>query len=277
MSTERIKILKPIAKGANRLGLEKEGFKRMPGTVCNWVPTKKGDVWLTGLEEKKDVREKLEKALGVSLSNTSDYYKTMNVRIEEKPNGQSFNVSVAKEAVQVHAMLASATIANGEAEYHSGKKPYADWFFENEDSDARESEERRNVITAAIQGYEGLSNIKKANICKILGINVFGLKPKVINEKLWMYIECLDTPGSKKANCTTFLDVVALTDDQIDIRALVKDAVDLNVIRKNSENDFVYGDIILGTTRDQVVGKVSKDDELRKIFYEKVEDKMRSI
>jgi hypothetical protein len=270
-------ILRPIPKGSKRLGLEKQGVQRMPGTKCNWVPTKRGDVYLTGLEDNDTLRKKLEEKLGVELHNKSDYYRNLSTILEERPMGLYFDSKVPKEAVLIKAMLASAMIANGITEYNNGVKPYAEWYFENSEADAKEGEEKRNIVTEAVETYKNLSNLKKENVCKILGINVYGLSPKIINEKLWNFIECVDNPSDKKSNCNLFNSVAKLDANLIDIKALIKDAVQFNVIRKNAENDFIYGDNILGTTEDQVVGKVSKDDELRLIITQKVENKLRTI
>ncbi len=267
-------ILRPIPRGSKRLGLEKQGFQRMPGTKSNWVPTKRGDVYETGLEDEPEKRAKLEKALGVSLDNKAEYYKNLSWPLEERPMGMYFDTKVAKEAVVVKAMLASAMIANGITEYNNGKKPYAEWYFENSEADAKEGEEKRNIITEAIKTYDKLSNPKRQNVCKILGINIYGLSPKIANEKLWNFI---DHPENKKANCNLFNSVANLGDDEVDIQALIKDAIQFNVIRRNGENDFIYGDTILGTTEAQVVGKIKRDDELRLMFTQKVEDKLRTV
>lgn len=265
-----IHSLKPIPKHQSRLGLERqpENYQRMPGTKCNWVPSRVGNNYLTGLEDNEELRKELESKTGYDLSPTSDFYATLSVKIEEQANGFKFDDSKPLEKVIILAMKKSHAIAASLSEWTSGKKFEAEWYFENAEFDAKVEQEAISAKTKAFTLYANISDAKKKAVSKILGIPVYGLSAVVIQNRLFQY---LDDPKKGKDNCIEFVKVLELDPDTIELKEIVEDSIQYNVIRKNSALDYVYGDSFLGIDKDSIFVKIKSDDDLRLSLMNKID------
>lgn len=258
-------IVKPYVSKDFRLGLErtKENFVRVPGTIYRWAPTKVGDIYKTGLEYISDKKKiQLERALGKKLDNYF-YADITYVMDGSNPNGHHMDLTDPFELVIYLAFIDSDLVATSKQQIATGKKPFAEWYIENDEVEAEEQEKERDDTISIIETYQQLSNPKRAAYCKLLGINVYGVSPKVASAKLW---EALQEKGKKGIiNKKKFLQVSEWSDEKIAVSEEVEDAIVNNILRRNSAQDWLYGQEIIGSSKEQVVSKLmsSENSSLR--------------
>lgn len=249
-------LLKPISLGRNRLGLEntKEGFLRMPGTKFTWEPTMVGKLHKTGLWRLTDEEVKrLELQLGQSLD--FDFYSELSYRMDaSNPNGHHMSLERAHEKVVYLAMLDSHLIAQGLHEKQNGKKPQAEWYMENLEAEAELLSREKDLFTEMFSAYNAFSERKRMAAAKILEVPVRGLPPKVADNLLWKKLSAKEIGYQKLWQ--RFIDISKWSDEKINVFEEVADGIAGNIIRKNSAQDFIYGDDVLGSTRDQVISKL---------------------
>lgn len=249
--------VKKIDRFAFKLGLErtKEKYKMMPGTGHTWAPAKKGNEFITGLEELPEKRRELEKALRVDLSPTSMYWATLTFKMEDKEHGQILNfddkVMGPFYEVVYYAMLADELIANGLHEYKTGKKPFAEWYIENKEAEAEMNMAAMTAEIEATNQFPSLSYAKRHDIAKLLGLPVWGVTERVASQELWNFIK------ANTDNAIAFNKLVALGATELVVRVLVKTAIKMNVIRRNRTNEYVFGAEVLGPTEDHIVVRLS--------------------
>lgn len=248
--------VKPLATKNFRLGLEKtkEKFIRVPGTKYRYAPSKVGHTYKTGLEHIPPARRTaLEKALGRKLDNEF-YVDLVYVMDGSNPHGHIMDLTVPFELVVYLTFLDSELVAVSKSDTVKGKKPFAEWYIENDELEAEEQEKDRDMFTQVIEIFGGLSNTRRASYCKILGISVTGLSPRVASAKLWDSIMEKGREGIKIQK--KVLDISKWSDEKIAVSEEVEDAVVYNILRKNSAQDLVYGEEILGSSKEQVVSKL---------------------
>lgn len=272
-------VIRKINKMKFRLGMEntEEKYQLVPGTAQTFQPWKRGDKFLTGLEDKPEVRRRLEKLLGVSLDASSLYFENVTYRMEDRPQGQPLviedNYSGAYMEVIYHSMLASPLIANGLIEYTSGQKPEAEWYIENKEAEAEEEQKQIDIEMEAFNLFTEVSSTRRRELAKILGLKVWGLGDAVVKTLLWGYIKkgVKDVPPPQAIK--NFLKEARLNDRDIAIKATVEDAIFYNVFRMNAARDWMYGDEALGANKEAIYAKLvsPRNAALRVSVEEKVE------
>jgi hypothetical protein len=251
-----IKLIR-YSTGNFRLGMEKtkEQFMAIPGTSYRWEPDIVGNTFKTGLQYiSKERRDALALALGHKLD--AEFYQEMTYVMDgSNPHGHHMDLTLPKNMVIYLAMLDSKLIAGTKMEKQNGTKPEADWYIENADAEAEYDSKNKDLFMEVMKVYAEMSIEKKANVAKVMGIAVRGLSPKVADNKLWAKLA--DTKDKLYIKTLTkFKDIAKWTDEKINIYAEIEDAIALNIIRKNAAQDFVYGDEVLGSTKEQVQSKM---------------------
>jgi hypothetical protein len=270
--------LRKITKFTKRLGLEQtaENFQLVPGTAQTFVPFMNGENYITGLEDKPELRKKLEKALNTDLGPRSPFYEELRFRMEDREHGQQIVIeegfSGARMEVIYHAMIASPIIANGLQEYADGTKPMADWYIENREAEAESDQKDIDLELSAIEMFKNMSDTRRSQLSKILGLKVWGLSPDLTKSMLWKYIKTPDKSNHGVSAMKKFLKEAEKNDTEIVVKALAQDAIQYNIIRKNGAGDFVYGDENLGSTLEGIEQRIMspRNIQLRSGIEEKV-------
>ncbi len=254
VQVQKIVTIKPIPRAGKRLGLadQPENFQRMPGTSYTWVPSKKGMKYLTGLTHEEAVE--YGNRLGQNLGELSDFWMDLKYTLTEKPLGYKLNLSVPLEYIIYKAMTVSELIAESLQDYRSGKKPYAEWYIENQEAEAEQKSKNADTKIEAYTKFKEISNARKKDISKILGLKPYGLSDSAAAGRLFEFIE------AKIENAKSFLSVEVKKDEIIAVSALVEDAIHYNILRINKAKDYQYADEPMGSTKDQVVVKLMKPD-----------------
>lgn len=249
-----IVTLKPMPRAGKRLGLAdtSEKFMRMPGTVYTWVPSKRGRIYVTGLSQEEEVE--YGRKLGQDLSKTSEFWSTLKFTLTEKPLGFKLDLSNPLEYVVFKAMNVSELIAESLNEYKNGNKPYAEWYIENQEAEAEAKAKLADIKINAYGKFRDISDNRKKDIAKILGLKPYGLSSKAAAARLFDFIE------EKPQNSKLFMDVEGKKDDIIAISALIEDCIHYNILRRNKAQDYQFADEVLGTTKDQIVTKLLKPE-----------------
>lgn len=265
--------IRPIPKAGKRLGLsdQPENFMRMPGTKYTWVPSRRGNTYLTGLTKEEE--QIYGNKLGYDLSNKSDFWMNLRFELKEVPLGIKLNLNNAREYVVYKAMTASELIATSLQEQKTGDKPSAEWYIENLEAEAEEKAKMADLKLEAYKQYSNISDDRKMSLAKILGLKPQGLTKKAAAAKLFDFLE------DKKqglVNIKSFLRSVELKDGEIAVGALFEDAVAYNIIKMNKAKDFVYGDFIFGSKGQAIAKLISPDNQdIRHKVTELVEAKQK--
>lgn len=265
--------IRPIPKAGKRLGLsdQPENFMRMPGTKYTWVPSRVGNKYLTGLtpEEERHYSD----LLGYSLDNKSEFWMNLKYELTEVPLGIKLNLKVPREYVIYKAMTVSDLIANSLQEQRSGQKPNAEWYIENLEAEAEEKAKLADLKLEAYKRFSEISDDKKKDLAKILGLKPQGLTKKAAASKLFDFLE--DTKGGLQ-NIKSFLTSSKLSDTEIAVASLVDDAIQYNIIKLNKAKDYQYGDLIFGSKSQTIAKIVSPDNQdIRHKITELVEAKQK--
>jgi hypothetical protein len=257
-------VVKPYSPGAFRLGLEqqKEQFLRVPGVGYRWEPSIVGVTYRTGLDLIPPEKVKqLQKEVGRSLTAVDDegrlkYYVDMcHVMDGSNPHGHHLDLTKAHNMLIYLAMLESHLIARNKLEKLNGSKPEAEWYIEDLEAEAEMDAKEQDVVREAVGIFTGLSDAKKAAFAKVMQLPVRGLSSKVTGNLLWKKLADNKSKTYTK-DLERFIKISKWSDDKINVFAEIEDAIVLNILRRNGAQDFVYGDEVLGSTKEQVQNKL---------------------
>lgn len=266
-------IVKPIQLKEFKLGLEKtkEKFVRLPGVRYRWAPSKKGNTYLTGLHHiPMAKRVALEKAIGRELND--EYYADLTYIMDgSNPNGHHMDLSEPTELIVYLAFIESELIATSRSQHTNGSKPFAEWYIEDNEIEAEEQEKARDKTMQVNRIYDGLTETRRSTFAKLLGINVQGVSAKVGAAKLWTLLT--EPTRTRDKMIDRFIEISRWTDEKINVFAEVKDALSFNILRRNSAQDIIYAEQVLGATEEQVVSKLlmGENGQLRISIREKIE------
>lgn len=253
---DKVKLM-PYAPGKFRLGLEqtKENFMRLPGTSYRWEPSKVGNTYKTGLHFISPEKQAwLAKALGHTLDD--DYYADMTYVIDgSNPHGHHMDLTKPKELVVYLAMMESHLVGLNKLEKGTGKKPEADWYIENLEAEAEAESLDKDRFLEVTAIYRDLSNEKKAHLGRVLSLPVRGMSPKVADNLLWKKLTDNKQVDYQKI-LKKFAEAASWSNEKLAIYAELEDAIAYNIIRRNSAQDYLYGDEILGSTKEQILSKL---------------------
>jgi hypothetical protein len=269
--------IKKIPRFNNRLGLEKtaEKFQLMPGVRHNWCPAKKGNEFITGLEDLPEERKRLEKALRVDLSNTSPYYATLSFSIEDKEHGQILNfddkIMGPYYEVVYYAMMASDLIANGIQEYSNGNKPFAEWYIENKEAETEAKQRDMTYDLEAQDFFKSISHARRASIAQMLELPVWGFKDETAGVELWDWVK------KSSINAKKLLSFKDMSDTEFEVTHLVRSALKFNVIRRNKLKELMFANEPLGATEEQAIHRLKQatNSTLRMAVKRQLEAKLR--
>lgn len=249
-----------------RLGLENqpENYMMMPGAVYRWEPAFNGRHYRTGLEDKDELRAKLEKATGFDLRPDSEFYANLSFKLEDKRDGFIMNLTDSQIGLYLQivlfAMIESPLIASSYAEYYDGRKPAAEWYIEDKEKEANAKERDQEFERQAFELYTNMSPERRAKVARVLGLDVMGLSDKAASAELWDYIKGLAkakknstdpaTASDPKTNVQNFMRVVKIDNDSLEAMSLLTEAMSLSIIRRNTKREIEYKSVPLGMTED---------------------------
>jgi hypothetical protein len=277
----RMVAIKKYNRNNFRLGLERsaEKYNKLPGTRYGFTVDRVGNKFKTGLQDKPEVRKRLEKALGVNLGDESKYWESFVFNIEDKQHGHLLNFDDRQfgpyNEMVYYAMTDSSTVAVG---LHGIKdKKDAEWYIEDKEAEAVMFEKEMDYDLEASEIFGSLNTTRLRGIGKLAGLAVHNVKAAVVKTEVFKWLRAKDATNANSPNAKAFLQYAKMGDSEFAVRVVVNDAVRLNVIRKNKTGDYIYGQEILGHDVDQVVGKLKQatNSHMRMGIESQVEAKSR--
>ena len=237
-----------------RLGLEKqpEQYNAMPGAIYRWEPTRVGDQYLTGLEDKPELRAALEKATRYNLAPDSEFYQNLSYKLEDKPKGKLMNLTDPQmgyfNQIVLFAMVASPLVAGTLDDYNNGTKPHAAWYVENKEAESLRKIDAISKEQEAYDTYKAMPNTKKVRVAKVLGVEIYGLSDAAAGAELWDYIK------TNSDNAKAFLEVAGKPEEYILAAALLNEAIRYNIVRRNSNRELEFRRQPIGGSESQAIG-----------------------
>lgn len=246
---------------AGNLGLEKEGRSKFPGCYDWLQPSKKNGRWVTGLDEfahevlliqdakireDKQTKIKLERAslenlMGVKLDALSDYWNTYFVKIDpEKP----LDMTKPSHRLMFHVVLASGAVAPSIRESQDPEYNHAKYYVFRDFEDVSERVEKKDRLATAMAELKKILNKpeRAIQLAQFLDLNVSTLTPpENVRDIFYTFLE----NDSKVNSVARFLDAIAKSPEEINIKLIFAEALKLGVIR---QRDGLYqrGNITLG-------------------------------
>lgn len=255
----RIVRLKRIPPFKFRLNLEKqpENYMMFPGSRYRWEPQRIGQEYVTGLENLPEVREKLERHLRVSLAPDSDFYANLSFNLEDRPKGQIMNLEDPNVGyfyqVLLYAMVSSPLIASSYEDYHTGKKPKAEWYLENKEREMLAEAEFIEKEQSAFELFSELSLTRRQMYATILGLEVIGLSPKAAGTALWNFLKKGEGNLKSSQAIEMFLRLNKQNDDYLVTANIVARALKSGVMRRNSNRELEFRRQPVGQSEDAAI------------------------
>jgi len=257
-----IVIVKPLSLGPteSRLGYEKEGYTRVPGTTFNFHATndrqgrpKHGLSYLVDnpkydkteaelakeqgkdytdrdgkrIPEKITKREELESRCQYNLANDSEFWHEFKVRLTEGNN--VFDTTIPEDDIRYHMCKASDLVANSEMEFRQGKCPNAVFVIVNDDEELSLKEKERDERIEALDLFSKLNPDQKRQLCRIIGMGVSNQTDKFVSVTLGEFAE---------NNYKKFLSFAKKPKERIQVESLLQEAVEANVVRIKDKRYF---------------------------------------
>lgn len=251
---------------------------RLPGTGITKFPYRNGDgSYRTGLEDKPEERERLEKALRVDLSPTSDFYNYTSSAIQKvnplrlKDEDNIFNLDDPEQAVTFYWLSAHPTIASSWEAWDRGDYPSDTQFFvNNDDVEAEKQYEKDMAESKAINILNSLSADKLRKVARLLGYPVSDdSKPEHVFPKIYAFIKegmIKSGPYKNQSSIAKFNQVVSLGDETLHITDLVEKGIRFNIFRQSTGGRIMKGEVELAKSKEDYINflksKKGQDDLL---------------
>lgn len=262
--------LKRVQKTGFRMNLEKQkgNPQSMPGAIFRWEPDRNGRNYTTGLEDKPELRKRLEQLTGYDLRPDSPFYYNLSYRLEEKEEGYIMNLSDERKGlyntIVLYAMVAGSLVARSYHQYKEEGKYTAEWYVEDKEAEGNAKTEKIELEKEAFELYSQMSDLKRMNIAKTIGLNVFGLSPRAASGDLWDYLkgiqkELVDgTKTDPKSSAANFVRLAKTNNEDLTLSALIAEAIRFNIIRRNSMKEYEFRRNPLGGTEAAVLATLKQ-------------------
>jgi len=238
---------------------------RFPGTGITKLPYKNGDgTYRTGLEDKPEEKERLERVLRIPLNPDSDYYNyTSNALVKVNPmrlkdEDNIFNLDDAEQAVTYYWLSAHPTIASSWDAWDRGEYPSDTQFFvNNADIESEKQYQKDMAETKALLVLNSLSIEKLRKVARLLGFPVSDdSKPEHVFPKIYSFIKegmIKAGPYKNQNSITKFNQIVSLGDDTLHITDLVEKALRFNIFRESSGGRLMKGEVELAKSKQDFI------------------------
>lgn len=301
MSNASFGIIAPIKKEppagilTMATALYNKGMTRMPNTAVYKFPYKELDgKYRTGLDEDaayiqriadpierdiekervRNLRIKLEAALGLDLSPRSSYWDyskstdpndTKHVRPVKLIDGYNyFNFSDPIKELEFAWLRVHPTIASSLEAWQRGEYPYDTYFYVlDEESENRVKYRRKTEINKAIQLFHTMAPDTKRKIARLLGLAVTDdTKEEVVYNLIDDLLKQSEFKSGKFVGMTpvtVFMQFATMKEDILYVRDLIKQGLMYSVLKQ--KGDKIYkGDYKLADSEDDLVRFLMNED-----------------
>lgn len=240
----KVKI-RPVVKGGHRLGWEKYGFNRAPGTgyFIEALPDYYTKIRATGLTKQE--AEELGKEINEDLSPHSKFWDGFAVKLEDED--QVFDTNIPMDRIKIAVLKASKLVANSETERMEGKYPEAKYvIYDSADETEIKSSRIANKLEAT--GYiASTTPTKRKWVATILFNEEFETQTdKFAKVQLMEFVE------ANSKNIDTFNNLIRKSDDRIESEYLVHLGVIRNVLKYRGGR-YLRGDEEIGYDYERAV------------------------
>lgn len=287
-----IEVKQTPDQSATTLGLDKYNRSKFPSTFEIVQPGKTPDGrWVTGIdenavsigrisdavlrqerfEEKKSLREELERLTGIDLSGTSKYWDTYYLKIVDK---LALNFENPHDRVKYHILL-SNNFAAPELEAKTNPDYINSKFYvhrtEAEDSQkAVKSRERDKAIVDLYNLYDNKNKLV------LVGKYILGSKVKesMTNDAIYNIIKNALETDKEGTVLRKMADAMSKTIEELQYKLIIDEAIAKHVIRIR-EGYFQRGNATYGKTMKEVIKFLSGPENANEFasVKEEVEEK----
>lgn len=265
--------------------LRERGFSRMPGTVRIFFPYKElNGRYRTGLDEHataitriadlrdreleqrriKEAREKLEKATGVDLSPTSDYYNYASKRephveaVKLQDGDNIFNLDDPWQSITYHWLKADPRIASSLQAYEKGLYPSDTQFYINDEDVESEIEyKKKKTANDAIIRFDSWSLEKRRKIARLLSLPVSeDTKEEVVYNLVDNFLKSkqVATGAYQGSDPIKVFGLFAdLKDDVLYVKDLIQQAFSHQIYKEKKGGRVYEGELELFANREEMV------------------------
>lgn len=238
---------------------------RLPSTGVRKFPYREANgTYRTGLEDKPEERERLEKATKLSLSNESDYYnftsnakvKTDGYKLTEGDN--VFSMDDPWAAITYYWLSVHPTIASSIQDLEAGVYPSDTEFYVNDTEIETERQYKRDFAEAkAIQTLGSLSTEKAKMVARMLG---YPISESTKYEKVFIDLTNFIKQGTVLLGPYKGLDSVAkftqfatMKNEDLAVADLVEQGIKHSVFRVGSGGRLMKGDAEMAKSKEEYI------------------------
>lgn len=288
--------------------LREKGYSRAPGTVQMKFPYRElSGKYRTGLDEAaphilniqddniriaeqkriKELRKSLERATGLDLGPTSDYYNYLS----NKPGGAKvepaklidgdniYDLDNPKAAITYYWLAAHPTIASSLEAYHRGEFPAGTQYFVNdEEVEDKILYSKKKTANDAIIRFDSWSLDKRKKVARLLDLPV---TEDTKEETVYNLVDNLLKGGPIASGMhqgadpiKVFTSYAILKDDVIYVKDLVEQALRNNIYKMKKGGRIFEGELEMFPSRDEMVDYLLDDTHQEDLL--EIERKLKS-
>lgn len=241
------------------------GKNRFPGTAVRKLPFKEASgLYRTGLEDKPEEKERLEKFTKLNLSPDSDYYsftstsryKVEPVRLEDGDN--IFNLEDPWQAVTYYWLTAHPTIAKSWDAWEAGDYSSSTEFYVNDTDIEGDRKYKRDLEESnAVKRLSTMSVDKSRMVARLLGYPVNeDTKYEQVFSLLYQFIKegTIKTGPYKGSLAIPKFDQFAnMKDDDLYTSDLVQQAITNNIFRVAAGGRLMKGEAEMAKSKEEYI------------------------
>lgn len=283
--------------------LRMKGYSRYPGVGTFVLPAQRiSGEYITGLDENapaildlikndkeaglrkqkevKELREKLEKKLRMSLAPDSDYYNfrsTNNTKVDfyKLTDGDNiFNLDPDKHPWQVvtYAWISALPqVASSFEAYERGEYPSDTQFFVNdEDIESDIKYRKHKVLDDAVTKFGSFSVLQRKKILRCMGVPITDDVKEVVIYNMFKDIivkqEMPSGPYKGMHPVTVFGKFADIKKDELDIRDLVEQALLIQIYRIGKGAKVYEGETVAFESKEEMLDFYLNDKNQQDLF-----------
>lgn len=241
------------------------GKNRFPGTAVRKLPFKEASgLYRTGLEDKPEEKERLERLTKINLNPDSEYYnftssaryKVEPVRLEDGDN--IFNLEDPWQAITYYWLTAHPTIARSWAAWEAGEYASSTEFYVNDVDIEVDRKYKQDLEEAnAIKKLNSLSVDKARMVARLLGYPVSNdTKYEMVFTQLYQFIkEGTIKLGPYKGGSAIprFEQFANMKDEDLYVSDLVEQAITNNIFRVAAGGRLMKGEAEMAKSKEEYI------------------------
>lgn len=238
---------------------------RFPGTAVRKLPFKEASgMYRTGLEDRPEEKERLQKLTKLNLEPDSDYYNfTSNARFKVEPvrleDGDNiFNLEDPYQAITYYWLSVHPTIASSWDAWEAGEYPSSTEFYVNDSDIETDRKYKRDLEEAnALKKLSALSVDKTRMVARLLGYpvnsetkyeRVFTLLYQLIKDEV-----IKEGPYKGQQAITKFEQFANMKDDDLYVSDLVQQAITNNIFRVAAGGRLMKGEAEMAKSKEEYI------------------------